>query len=103
MVENELIQARINAKSKSVVLAYILWWFLGIFGAHRFYSEKGHGVTMLIIALISIVTSFIIVGWFGILALVIWAIIDAFRLHKWITAYNLELAETEFASQKVVN
>jgi TM2 domain-containing membrane protein YozV len=57
--------AGISTKSRLVVT--LLAWFLGVFGAHRFYLGKiGTAVTMLVLTLLAF-TSFI--SW-------IWAIID---------------------------
>lgn len=30
-----------EASRKSLLLAYLLWFFLGLFGAHRFYTRAG--------------------------------------------------------------
>lgn len=30
-----------EASRKSVLVAYLLWFFLGLFGAHRFYTRAG--------------------------------------------------------------
>lgn len=35
-----LDQKKLEANQKSVGVAYLLWFFLGGFGAHRFYLEK---------------------------------------------------------------
>ena len=86
-------QMRLEEKKKNVILAYILWWFLGFFGAHRFYMGKSKAVTMLIISILSFITMFIVVGYIGLIAMFIWWISDAINLHKWVTIYNLELID----------
>ena len=35
-----VVEARVNNKKKSVVVAYILWFFLGGFAIHCFYLES---------------------------------------------------------------
>ena len=30
---------KIKTQQLSVLLAYLLWWFLGIFGMHRLYTK----------------------------------------------------------------
>ncbi|QOY52490.1 NINE protein [Candidatus Sulfurimonas baltica] len=84
-------QMRLEEKKKSAVIAYIMWWFLGLFGAHRFYMGKSNGATMLIISILSFLTMIIVVGYIGLLAMLVWWVLDAISLHKWVTTYNLEL------------
>ncbi len=34
--------------STHLIISYILWWFLGLFGAHRFFNRRwGTGILML--------------------------------------------------------
>jgi len=64
--------AVVNIKSKGV--AYLLWFFLGIFGAHRFYLEKiGTGILYLFTG-----------GVFG-----IGWLIDLFTLGGQVDTYNI--------------
>jgi len=63
--------------SKSRLAVTLLAWFLGIFGAHRFYLGKtGTAVTMLVLGVIGVATSWIVVGFFFLGAVGIWALID---------------------------
>ena len=70
-----LVEQKVSNAQKSTGTAYLLWFFLGGFGAHRFYLGKtGTAVTQLIITLIGCFTLFplIITG--------IWWIVDAFLI-----------------------
>lgn len=59
---------------KSKGTAYLLWFFLGVFSAHRFYLGKtGSGILYLL------TLQFLGVGW----------IIDAFLLGEMVEKYNL--------------
>ena len=52
-----------DANKKSALAAYVLWCFMGLFGAHRFYlGEKGTGAGMLIITLASLGLMFVSIG-----------------------------------------
>ena len=65
-------------KSWGVALALSL---LGVFGVHRFYiGRAGSGVTMLLLLVIGSLTSGIIIGVPMLVIVVIWAVIDFFRV-----------------------
>ena len=52
-------------------------WFLGVFGAHRFYIGKtGTAIVMLVLTIISIPLCFVVVGIFTLAAVEIWALVD---------------------------
>lgn len=88
--QSEMI--RFEAQKKSAGLAFVLCWLLGNFGAHRFYLEKPHAVTKLVIMLVSIPLVFLFcVGYVGILAMTIWTIVDLFHVSGWVKEYNTNL------------
>ena len=67
LTERELLILRqeVENRRKSVAAVWLLWVFLGLFGAHRFYLGRvGTGVAMLLT----------IGGFF------IWALVDAFLI-----------------------
>ena len=71
-----------DAQKKSLVVAYLLWWFLGYFGAHRFYlGHVGSGVVTLIF-----------IGIFGVLIVGLWWLIDAFLIPGIVKRSNMRLA-----------
>lgn len=77
-----LLDSEVKKQGKDMVVGYLLWWFLGYFGGHRFYMGKtGTAVTMLILS-ITIV---------GLLVTTIWWIVDGFLLHKYIKEHNSEV------------
>lgn len=53
-----LIEARLANEGPNIVLAYIFWFFLGVFSAHRFYLGRP-GSAVLQILLILIVIGFV--------------------------------------------
>ncbi len=74
-----------EANRKSVAATYLLWFFLGIFGAHRFYAgSKKTGIAQLILLVIPIV------GW-ALLAL--WLLADLFLIPGLVRDYNMQLIE----------
>ena len=62
---------------KSRLAATLLAFFLGEFGAHRFYTGKiGTAVVMLVLAIIGIATVWFLVGIAFLVAVGIWALVD---------------------------
>lgn len=81
-----------DANKKSTGVAFALWFFLGMFGAHRFYlGTTGPAVAMLVLTVLGIITAFIVIGWFFLLAVAVWAIVDAFMIPGIVRTYNNEL------------
>lgn len=72
----------VSVSPKNMVVAYVLWFFLGQLGVHRFYLGKiGGGVGQLVLAILGYAT----VGFFGfgflfLGILWLWLIIDLFLI-----------------------
>lgn len=62
-----LIEQRVTNDAPNILVAYLLWFFLGIFSAHRFYLGKTGS------AIVQILTYLILIGF-------IWLLIDAFLI-----------------------
>jgi TM2 domain-containing membrane protein YozV len=72
-----------EANKKTALVAYILWFFLGLFGAHNFYLDRtGVAVAQLILSLTII----------GLVITIIWALVDAFLIPGWVRRQNNLLA-----------
>jgi len=77
-----LLESEVKNQGKNMVVAYILWYFLGIFGGHRFYMGKtGTAITQLILSITVI----------GMIATGIWWVVDAFLLHTWVKDRNRQI------------
>jgi TM2 domain-containing membrane protein YozV len=87
-----IVNSELEKKRKNKGIAYLLWFFLGGFGGHRFYvGDTGIAIGMILVW---------IIGWFTFfIPSIIWVIIDAFLLSKRVDTYN-ETAELEII-QKV--
>jgi TM2 domain-containing membrane protein YozV len=84
-----------DANRKSTGVAYLLWFFLGMFGAHRFYlGETGSGVAQLVLSIIGWVTTLILIGFFILAAVGIWVLVDAFLIPGMIRSKNTMLADS---------
>jgi TM2 domain-containing membrane protein YozV len=72
-----------EANKKTALVAYLLWFFLGLFGAHNFYLERtGVAVAQLILSLTLL----------GMVITIIWVIVDAFLIPGWVRRQNNLLA-----------
>jgi TM2 domain-containing membrane protein YozV len=64
-----------------MVAAYVLWFFLGQFGAHRFYlGEFASAVIQLMLTILGWITVFFLFGWFFLGVLWIWLVVDLFLI-----------------------
>lgn len=70
-----LIESRVTNDGKNVVVAYVLWLFLGVFSAHRFYLGRP------LSAILQILSYFILIG-------ALWWIIDLFLIPGMIRERN---------------
>lgn len=74
-----LLESEVKNQGKNMVVAYVLWYFLGIFGGHRFYMGRtGSAVAQLILSITVI----------GMLVTWIWWVVDAFLVHTWVKEHN---------------
>ena len=82
-----------DANKKSAVVAYLLWFFLGGFGAHRFYlGLPGTGAALLIITMLSLLFMVTGIGLFTIWISIIWIIVDLFLIPGITRKHNVALA-----------
>jgi TM2 domain-containing membrane protein YozV len=82
-----------DANRKSVGVAYLLWFFLGTFGAHRFYL--GHivsGAIQLALWVLGWITVWIVIGAVPLAVVGIWWLIDAFLIPGMAQSHNMQLA-----------
>ena len=72
-----------EANKKTALVAYLLWFFLGLFGAHNFYlGRTGVAVAQLILSLILV----------GMVITIFWVLVDAFLIPSWVRQQNNLLA-----------
>ena len=82
-----------DAAKKSALIAYLLWFFLGGVGVHRFYlGRTGSGIAMAIISMLSWITVYIGIGFIGLAVIGLWWLVDAFLIPGIATRANQELA-----------
>lgn len=82
-------QMMYDANKKSVGASYLLWFFLGGLGVHRFYlNQTGTGVAQLLLGLLGWLPLFL--GW---VVLGIWLIVDLFLIPGIAANENMKIAD----------
>jgi TM2 domain-containing membrane protein YozV len=85
---------RYDANRKSALVAYVLWFFLGYFGVHRFYLGRvGSGLAMLLLGLLSGALTVVLIGYIGLAIIAIWWLIDAVLIPGMTRRYNNRLVD----------
>ena len=83
---------------RSVTVAYLLWFFLGGLGAHRFYLRRtGSAIGMLVLWLVGVMTSLVFIGYFFLFVWAIWWIIDLFLTAGMVKHFNTLSHSTDAA------
>ncbi|MEL0537287.1 TM2 domain-containing protein [Staphylococcus debuckii] len=90
--EKSFIESQVANKAKQPTIAYVLWFFLGTLGVHRFYFGKtGSAIGMIALTLLT--------SWFTFaIPTLIWMIVDAFLIPGWVEEDRARVrkeAETE--------
>jgi TM2 domain-containing membrane protein YozV len=86
------LQMTFQAQKKSTGAAYLLWFFLGGLGGHRFYlGQTGTAITQLILFVLGWLTLVIVIGVFLLAAVGIWLLVDAFLIPGMIEQQNMKL------------
>ncbi len=92
MTEQKTTNVSINMSGKNMIIAYVLWWFLGAIGVHRFYLGRvKSGVTMLLMAIVGAMTAAIMVGIPILMILGCWWLADAYFTQKMVGEENAKL------------
>ncbi len=94
------VSAQYDIEKKSLVAAYVLWFFLGYVGAHRFYLGRPlSGLIMLALSAITLVLTLVSFGLLGFLWGVVglWWLIDALLIPGMAQGTNSRIADRIFA------
>lgn len=82
--EQELVKQRANGEKADTVVTWILWLFLGMWGAHRFYLKRNNAILMLVLTIIGYLTAILLVGFLILLITWVWWIVDAFHINQFL-------------------
>ncbi|PXA99972.1 hypothetical protein DMC47_00460 [Nostoc sp. 3335mG] len=88
--------AQYDIEKKNPIIAYVLWFFLGYAGIHRFYLGKVlSGLVMLLLSGSILVLTLISFGFLGFLWFIVglWWLIDALLIPGMIAGRNSRIAD----------
>jgi TM2 domain-containing membrane protein YozV len=89
-----LARLRYEAGAKSLLLAYLIWFFLGYGGVHRMYLGRWiSGLLMLAIFGVSLVLTLIFIGYLGLGFIILWWVIDALLIPGMAQRWNNRLID----------
>lgn len=78
-----------ESHKKSTGIAFVFWFFLGGAGGHRFYlGRSGSAVTQLLLSIFGWLTIWVGIGFFLLVPLAIWLLIDAFLISGMVGEHN---------------
>lgn len=81
-----------DARRKSPGVAYLLWLLLGLVGAHRFYTGRWlSGLMMAGMFGVSWLLTWIFIGWFGVVFVGLWWLIDGLMVGGWVRDHNMRV------------
>jgi TM2 domain-containing membrane protein YozV len=81
-----------ESSKKSTGIAYLLWFFTGGVGGHRFYMGRTQSaVIQLVLAILGWSTIWFGLGFIFLAPLGVWVLIDAFMIPGWIAEHNNKL------------
>ena len=81
--EKSLVESQVSNNQRSTLVAYLLWFFGGFLGLHRFYLKRGFDVAAAIQLGLNVLGWLTIVFFIGALfwfALGAWLLVDAFLI-----------------------
>ncbi|MBE7732216.1 TM2 domain-containing protein [Devosia sp. CC-YST696] len=88
--------AQYDIEKKSLLVAYVLWAFLGYVGAHRFYLGRPlSGLVMLALSTIILVLSLVSFGFLSFLWVIVglWWLVDALLIPGIVAGRNARIAD----------
>ncbi|MDB5535373.1 MAG: hypothetical protein JWQ65_248 [Devosia sp.] len=95
--------AQYDIEKKSLLVAYLLWFFLGYVGAHRFYLGRPiSGFVMLALSAVTLVLTLVSFGFLSFLwfAVGLWWLIDALLIPGIVAGRNTRIADRVFSSRR---
>src|SRR6185312_6870023 len=100
---NDRTAAQYDIEKKSLLAAYVLWFFLGYVGAHRFYLGRPvSGFMMLALSGVVLLLTLVSFGVLGFLWFVVglWWLLDALLIPGIAAGRNSRIADRIFSGRR---
>lgn len=82
-MSEQSVSVKMNLEGKNIIVAYLLWWFLGWAGAHRLYLGRIQtGLAQLLLTVFGAVTFIFIIGYFLLTIVGVWWMLDIYFTYK---------------------
>lgn len=89
---DQTVSVKVNMEGRNMIIAYLLWWFLGWAGIHRFYLNRvGSGVAQLMLFIVGVSTLVLLIGYLIIIVWFVWWALDAFFTYRMVVKENKKL------------
>jgi TM2 domain-containing membrane protein YozV len=91
-MNEQSVSVKMNMEGKNMIIAYLLWWFMGWAGVHRFYLGRVKtGLAQLLLSIIGYLTVAFVVGFAFLIVWFIWWMLDAYLTFKIVREENEKL------------
>jgi len=88
-MSEQTVSVKVNMDGKNMIVAYLLWWFLGWAGVHRFYLGRVKtGLTQLLLFIVGFVTAVFVVGYAFVVVWAVWWMLDAYFTYRMVEEEN---------------
>lgn len=88
-MSEQSVSVKVNMEGKNIIIAYLLWWFLGWAGAHRFYlGRTSTGFAQLMLSIMGATTFIFIIGYLLLVIVGVWWMFDAYFTYKMVQEEN---------------
>ncbi len=92
--DDMVARLRYEAASRSTLVAYLLWFFLGYGGVHRMFLGRWvSGLLMLALFAASMLLTVVLIGYLGLGLVILWWLIDALLIPGMTQRYNDRLID----------
>lgn len=90
--ELALLNSEMPNRSKSLVVAFLLWFFLGTLGIYNFYlGNSSRGWLMVILTIVAFITLIVLIGFVIFIGLFILWIVDAIAMSSKVQKTNSQI------------